>query len=205
MCCRTRREACRLVDGGTNRPMQMHRGFEAFDAAQLLIAIADVYGDSSSGGRGLCSRIAPGLFSLYAPTRHRTTDLARMLWALGVLANPAEPQVWQSTADVGAALRLCNREMHRMHPKFTMLAMKGLAAMARGGQLYGSATPSRPWKLFELAARTDEARRAVRALESDAHMFARRAAGYLAATLSAGALPHRAGTAHSGRSHAGRG
>eukprot|EP00892_Ulva_mutabilis_P007220 jgi/Ulvmu1/4870/UM020_0156.1 len=174
-----------LEDGGTNRPMQMHRGLEPFDAAALLVAIADVYGDSASGGRTLCLRIAPDLFMLYAPQQHRTADLARMLWALGVLTNPAEPQLWRALPDVCSALRLCNRSMHRMHPKFTMLAMKGMAAMARGGLLHDEPVLARPWQRFVAAADTEEARRTVRLLDADANTFAKRAAGFLASTLSA--------------------
>lgn len=177
----------------------MHRAFEAFDAAQLLVAIADLYPDSASGGRALCRRVAPQLFSLFPPGSHRTADLARMLWALGVLADPADPQLRQ--AAIGNALRQCSRGMSRMHAKFTMMAMKGMATMARGGQLYsdGEAEAGKPWRRFLEAADTDEARGEVRTLANEANVFAKRAAGHLGSALTAGAVPlaHTAACAHS--------
>lgn len=169
----------------------MHRGFEAFDATQLLVAIADLYPDSASGGRSLCLRVAPQLFTLFPPEGHRSADLARMLWALGVLADPTDPQLRQAAPAVSSALRHCSRDMRRMHPKYTMLAMKGMAAMARGGLPYseGRGEGGRPWGAFLAAADTEEATAAVRSLESDTNTFAKRATGHLAASLSTGAPP----------------
>lgn len=169
----------------------MHRGFEAFDAAQLLVAIADLYPDSASGGRSLCRRVAPPLFTLFSPASHRSADLARMLWALGVLADPADPQLRQAASAIGSALRQCSRDMRIMHPKFTMLAMKGMAAMARGGLAYSDrdAEAGQPWAAFLASADTGEATAAVRSLESDTSTFVKRAAAHLSSSLSAGALP----------------
>jgi hypothetical protein len=116
----------------TSTASQLLCGFRPVDCARLLVAIAELYSDSSSAGRPLMHELGPSLFAKFPPAKHNVPDLTRMIWALGVLARPGSG-VERTLPVLHAALQRCEENMHVMDPKFTMLGAKGLALLARGG------------------------------------------------------------------------
>lgn len=118
----------------TSTLLQTHCRFRPVDGARLLVAIAELYSDSASAGRELMHALGPKLFSQFPLSKHNVPDLARMIWALGMLARPG-CGLEQALPALHTAISRCKANITMMDPKFTMLAAKGLALMARGGMV----------------------------------------------------------------------
>lgn len=125
---------CRLDLSKTSTASQLLCGFRPVDCSRLLVAVAELYPDSASSGRNLMHELGPSLFTKFPPEKHHVPDLARMIWALGVLARPG-CGLQRALPALYAALGRCEDNMTTLHPKFAMLAAKGLALMARGGMM----------------------------------------------------------------------
>ena len=118
----------------TSTATQLLCGFRAVDCSRLLVAVAELYSDSAAAGRSLMHEVGPRLFSMFPPEKHNVPDLARMIWALGVLARPG-CGLSQALPALHTAIERCQEHITALDPKFTMLAAKGLGLLARGGKM----------------------------------------------------------------------